>query len=159
LCEAPLGRPDFEAHVAALLEWSGVPFTGAGSDTLALCRRKDRTTAVLAAAGVPVPGPADRFPCIVKPADQDGSALIDWDAVCEDQAALDRVRARIPGPVVIQDFLPGREFAVSLWGCAEPDFVSIGETRFEQDLRLIAYAAKWDTESVDFLASPLSYDV
>lgn len=30
-CEAPLGRPDLEAHVAALLEWLGIPFTGSGS--------------------------------------------------------------------------------------------------------------------------------
>src|SRR5262245_64214276 len=42
LCEAPLGRPDLESHVAALLEWAGVRFTGAGSETLALCRRKDQ---------------------------------------------------------------------------------------------------------------------
>ena len=32
LCEAPLGRPDREAHLASLLEWLGVPFTGCGSD-------------------------------------------------------------------------------------------------------------------------------
>src|SRR6266508_1386911 len=49
LCEAPLGRPDLEHHVAAVLEWIGVPFTGSGSETLALCRRKDRTNAVLSA--------------------------------------------------------------------------------------------------------------
>ena len=55
LCEAPLGRPELEPHVAALLEWAGVRFTGSGSETLALCRRKDRVAAVLAGAGVPVP--------------------------------------------------------------------------------------------------------
>src|SRR5262245_8306216 len=53
LCEAPHGRTDREAHVAALFEWYGVRFTGSGSETLALCRRKDHTRAVLAAAGVP----------------------------------------------------------------------------------------------------------
>ena len=80
-CEAPLGRPDLESHVAALLEWRGVRFTGCGSETLALCRRKDRTKAVLAAAGAPVPRDGG-FPCIVKPADQDGSAGIDARRPC-----------------------------------------------------------------------------
>lgn len=158
LCEAPLGRPDLEAHAAALLEWAGVRFTGSRSETLALCRRKDRTAAVLAAAGVPVPI-GGGFPCVVKPADQDGSAAIDYDSVCEDAAALARARVRIPGPVVIQEFLPGREFAVSLWGSSAPEHVSIGETRFQKGLRLITYTAKWKTESADFVDSPLAYDI
>src|SRR5258707_6208849 len=50
-CEAPLGRPALEAHVAALLEWLGVRFTRCGSETLALCPRKDRAQGLLAAAG------------------------------------------------------------------------------------------------------------
>jgi D-alanine-D-alanine ligase len=157
LCEAPLGRPDLEAHVASLLEWAGVRFTGSGSETLALCRRKDRVTAVLADAGVPVPN-AGGFPCIVKPADQDGSAYIDHDSICEDVAAVARARARLPDSVLIQEFLPGREFAVSLWGRTEPDYVSIEETMFQEGLRLITYAAKWDTASTDFANSPLCYD-
>ena len=158
LCEAPLGRPELEPHVAALLEWAGVRFTGSGSETLALCRRKDRVGVVLASMGVPIPREG-RWPCIVKPADQDGSASIDHDSICEDERALARARARIGGPVVVQEFLPGREFVVSLWGGAEPEHVSIGETRFQAGLRLITYAAKWDIESADFANSPLSYEL
>ena len=88
-CEAPLGRPDLEPHVAALFEWLGVRFTGSGSGTLALCRRKDRTKAVLMANGVPVPC-ASGFPCIVKPADEDGSAGIGVDSICDGADALAR---------------------------------------------------------------------
>ena len=40
---------------------------------------------------------AGGFPCIVKPADQDGSAGIDHDSICEDAAALARARARVVG--------------------------------------------------------------
>ena len=158
LCEAPLGRPELEPHVAALLEWAGVRFTGSSSATLALCRLKDRTAAVLAAGGVPVPR-RGRFPCIVKPADQDGSAGIDHDSICEDDAAVALACARVSGPVVIEEFLPGREFVVSLWGPREPEHVSIGETRFQQGLRLNTYAAKWDIDSADYVNSPLTYDV
>ena len=129
LCEAPRGRPDLEAHVASLLEWAAVRFTGSGSETLALCRRKDRAAAVLAAAGVAVPA-TDGFPCIVKPLAEDGSAGIDRASVCNDEAAVRQARARIAGRALVQQFLPGREFAVSLWGGMTPDHVSIGETPF-----------------------------
>jgi D-alanine-D-alanine ligase len=158
LCEAPLGRSSFEAHAAALLEWAGVRFTGSGSETLALCRRKDRTAAVLAAAGVPVPGRGG-FPCVVKPADQDGSAGIEHGSVCEDANAVARARARLDGPLVIEEFLPGREFAVALWGRSCPEYVSIGETLFKEGIRLITYAAKWEPDSDDFKNTPLSYAV
>lgn len=157
-CEAPLGRTDFEAHVAALLEWLGVRFTGSGSETLALCRRKDRVNAVLASAQVPVPRKSV-FPCIVKPADEDGSASIFSDSICEVASALERARARIKGPVIVEEFLPGREFAVSLWGRDGPDYASVGETRFQGDLRLNTYAAKWDIESADFANSPMFYGI
>lgn len=155
-CEAPLGRPELEAHVAALLEWYGVRFSGCGSETLALCRRKDRVNALLAASGVPVPR-TGVFPCIVKPADEDGSAGIDENSICANAEAVAHVRARLKGPVVVQEFLPGREFAVSLWGQEESLNVSIGETCFMGGMRLITYAAKWDPDSADFANTPLVY--
>lgn len=156
VCEAPLGRPDREAHVAALLEWLGVRFTGCGSETLALCRRKDRVNVLLAAAGVSVPR-TGVFPCIVKPADEDGSAGVDQHSVCVDTEAVARARTRLKGPAVIQEFLPGREFAVSLWGRKEPIDISIGETQFTGGMRLLTYAAKWDPDSTDFANTPLVY--
>jgi len=157
LCEAPMGQPRLEAHAAALLEWIGVPFTGSGSETLALCRRKDLVNSVLAGNGVTVPL-TGVFPCIVKPADEDGSAGIGVESICEDEAAVARARARWPGEVVVQEFLPGREFAISVWGDREPEHLSIGETRFRNGLRLITYRAKWDVESADFADTPLDYD-
>ena len=162
LCEAPLGRPDLEAHVAALMEWLGIRFTGCGSETLALCRRKDLVNPVLSSAGIPVPAAIDparpSFPCIVKPAAEDGSAGLGHNSVCENSAELARAMAHLEGPAVIQEFLPGREFVVSLWGRCQPDYVSIGETVFEKGLRLITYAAKWHVESEDFANSPLFYN-
>jgi len=156
LCEAPLGQPSLEAHAAALFEWMGVAFTGSGSETLALCRRKPWMNAVLAGQGIAVPR-AGVFPAIVKPADEDGSAGIRANSVCDDADAVQRARARWAGPVVVEEFVEGREFAVSLWGRTTPDHVSIGETLFRNGLRLNTYAAKWDCESAEFADSPLDY--
>lgn len=156
LCEAPLARSDLEPHAAALFEWLGLPFTGSGSETLALCRHKPRMNAVLAARGIAVPREGV-FPAIVKPADQDGSAGIHVDSICADADAVQRARARWPGAVLVQEFLPGREFAVSLWGRRGPEHVSIGETLFRGDLKLNTYESKWDTESAEYADSPLDY--
>ena len=156
LCEAPLGRTDREAHVAALLEWLGIRFTGCGSETLALCRRKDFATAVLAANGVAVPR-SDCFPCIVKPASEHGSVGLNHGSVCEDPGAVEVARAKWDGPVLVQEFLPGREFVISLWGNSGPDFFSIGEMLFKGGLRINTYAAKWEVESADYANSPISY--
>jgi D-alanine-D-alanine ligase len=156
LCEAPLARPDLEPHAAALFEWLGVPFTGSGSETLALCRQKPRINAVLAAQGIAVPREGV-FPAIVKPADQDGSAGIHTDSICADADAVQRARARWPGAVLVQEFLPGREFVVSLWGRHWPEHLSIGETVFSGGLRLNTYASKWDTDSAEYAESPLDY--
>lgn len=156
LCEAPLAQPDLEAHAAALFEWMGVCFTGSGSETLALCRRKPWMNAVLAEYGIAVPR-AGVFPAIVKPADEDGSAGVFADSICEDGAAVQRARMRWPGPVMVEEFVAGREFAVSLWGATAPEHVSIGETLFRNGLRLNTYASKWDVESAEFADSPLDY--
>lgn len=156
VCEAPLGRPDLEAQLAGLLELMGVPFTGSPSDTLALCRRKDRTKAVLAAAGIPVPA-AGGLPAIVKPVDDDGSAMLHAGSVCHTAEDVRRETTRLNGHAMVEAFLPGREFVVSLWGATAPEHHAIGETTYENGLELITYAAKWETESADFANSPLTY--
>jgi D-alanine-D-alanine ligase len=97
------------------------------------------------------------FPAIVKPADEDGSAGISEASICADAAAVQEATRRWSGPVIVEEFLPGREFAVSLWGADEPDDVSIGETVFQKGLRLNTYASKWDVASADFANSPLDY--
>jgi D-alanine-D-alanine ligase len=163
LLEAPLGRPDLESHAVALLEWLGVRFTGCGSETLALCRRKDRVNAVLRDAGITVPRTIDAarpsFPCIVKPADEDGSTGIDEHSVCDTPDALARAATRLGAPIVIQEFVPGREFVVSLWGRDRPDYVSLGETVLANGLRLSTYAAKWKNDTADFVNYTVEYDV
>ncbi len=156
LCEAPLGRPELEADAAASWEALGVPFTGARSATIELCRVKDRVNAVLAAAAIPVPA-GGTFPCVVKPAEEDGSAWIGRNSICRDPAELGLALGRLPARALVEAFIPGREFAVSAWGADQPEHFSIGETVFANGLELITYDAKWVPESADFRDSPISY--
>src|SRR4030095_13283200 len=72
-----------------------------------------------------------------------------------EQGAGPSPRLSVPG--IVEEFLPGREFAVCLWGRTTPDHVSVGETRFLNGMRLNTYASKWDTESAAFADTPLDY--
>src|SRR5262245_1041415 len=55
MCEGLSNQAAGEPVAAGLVELLGIPLTGATSDMLALCLRKDRANAVLRAHGVPVP--------------------------------------------------------------------------------------------------------
>jgi D-alanine-D-alanine ligase len=133
LCDEGYGNDPFrEAHIPAYLDLHDIPYTGAGPACLTCCYDKSQVSAIAAARGIPVPrearltpgaevfAPAP-FPLLIKPNFGDGSSGIDRGAVVADHAALHRQVARLrasrPGlPVLVQEFLPGREFTIGLIG-------------------------------------------
>jgi D-alanine-D-alanine ligase len=169
LLEAPPGKPHLHAAATAVLELLGLPFTGSAAGPLWLSTDKIATRALLAVHGLPVAagGPLDGAdarvldtvppPWILKPAWEDASVGLEGEPVCATRAqALARaakLTARFPGqPILVEHFLPGREFNVSLLECegaltvlpvAEIAFVD-----FPPDVpALVTYEAKWDTGS------------
>jgi D-alanine-D-alanine ligase len=166
LCEGVHGRSEWEEHVVAALEFAGVPVTGAGVWTLAACRRKAMANAILAQAGLPIPRWTvaqgkieDDFPlpAIVKPAAEDASAGLDRGSVVTDRRAL---RARVAAmteqfeEVLVQEYIPGREFNVGFVGdralpISEIDFSTMPPGNWP----ILTYAAKWDTGSPEDLGS------
>ncbi len=154
-----------ESLVPALLEERGVPYTGSDPLTLALCLDKARAKEVLAFHGVPtapfcvVHDEAEAaalngfgLPAMVKPA-AEGSSKGIFDANCvRDRAALaPKVRELLRQyrqPVLVEAFLPGREFTVAVLG-NPPDrrVLPIVEINFN-DLPpganpVYGYEAKW----------------
>lgn len=154
LVESLDGRAEDEPRIATLMELAGHPVTGASSETLGLCRRKDRVNALLGAAGLPVPAwtlarngksPAwDHFPAIVKPAGEDGSVGITESSVVEDAIELRAAVQRCPGPVLVQRFVGGRELNVGIVGEV---VLPVAEIEFSGAQRLVTYAAKWEPGS------------
>lgn len=130
--------PAMEAHVPAYLEMLGLAYSGCGPEPLALCYDKAATRVLAKAAGVPVPrelvvsgddpegtlvpdGGDLPFPALLKPRTGDGSVGIDRNSVAGDREAvvarLRTLRDLLPGrDILVQEFLPGREFAVGLMG-------------------------------------------
>src|SRR5213083_807361 len=166
LCEGVHGKSEWEEHVVGTLEFAGVPFTGCGLWTLAACRRKAVANALLAHAGLPIPrwtlgqGTIDDdfpLPAIVKPAAEDASAGIDRGSVVTDRRGL---RARTAAmteqfdEVLVQQYVPGREFNVGFVGTrtlaiAEIDFAGMPEGAWP----ILTHAAKWDRGSPEDLGS------
>lgn len=121
-----------EAAVPAILELLGVPFTGSDATAMAIALDKNLAKAVVGAAGVPVPLgltmkagdeplPAGlTFPVIVKPNAEGSSKGVLPRCVVDDEAALRReVKAQVGRyrqEVLVEEFLPGREFTVALLG-------------------------------------------
>ena len=166
LCEGVHGVAVWEDHVAAMLEFAGIAFTGCGSWTMAACRRKAVANTLLAQEGLPVPRwtlargtIVDDFPlpAIVKPAAEDASAGLDRGSVVADRKTL---RARVAAmterfdEVLVQAYVAGREFNVGFVGTralpiAEIDFTGMPEGHWP----ILTYAAKWDVGSAEDLGS------
>jgi D-alanine-D-alanine ligase len=171
LLEAPPGRPQLNAAATAALELLGVPFTGSPAATVWLTTDKLATRAALAAEGFPVaaggrldPGDAAALehippPWILKPGWEDASVGLEGSPVAtQAEHALARARTlveRFPGqPVLVEHFLPGREFNVALLeGAHGVETLPVAEIAFVDFPpgvpALVGYEAKWASGSFE----------
>ncbi|HEU0303087.1 MAG TPA: ATP-grasp domain-containing protein [Gaiellaceae bacterium] len=173
MVESVNGDARLEAGMAYLLEWLGIPYTGAPPLALSLALHKPHARAMLRSAGVPVPRGSvlERFdasldglayPVIVKPAREDGSMGISSASVAgAEDAARERVRyilEKFAQPAVVEEFVDGREFPVSLLGPTEdPDVLPLREIDYQLPPhlpRLLSYEAKWVTDSPEYGGTP-----
>jgi D-alanine-D-alanine ligase len=164
-----------EWQVPAYLARHGIGYTGNGERPLRLCRTKDRARGVLARAGVRVsPGFVTSgvaslsdaqlaqlsYPVFVKPARVDGSIGIDRDSICSDaQAVRARVallEARLPGPFLVEGYLPGKEINVAIFPGPHEGHVVATEIDFSAVPShlppIVTYDGKWDPKSPEYAA-------
>jgi D-alanine-D-alanine ligase len=179
-CESLPGIAHSEPLVARRLEALRFTFTGASAAALSLSDDKRRVKQILNQAGIPTPAwrvyhrpPRegwDCFPAIVKPVHEHSSEGITREAVVTTQRELaDRIAYVLDTyrqPALVEDFIDGREFHVSLWGNghiemlppAEMDFSCFGDVHD----RLCTYDAKFVPGSAHYegiqtlLPAPLS---
>ncbi|MEU0009576.1 D-alanine--D-alanine ligase [Streptomyces sp. NPDC006314] len=149
-----------DGHVQALLEMAGVGFTGAGSAACTAAWHKGRSQAVLGAAGVPVPeralwrpgtreAPRDvkrlvtAGPVVAKPV-ADGSSVAVHKV--DSFPRLVQVAAEVhagEGELLVEPFLPGREFTVGVVGDQVLPVVEI-----ELTTPVFDYTAKYQPDAV-----------
>jgi D-alanine-D-alanine ligase len=170
LCESLGGDARHEAVLPSLFELAGVRYTGSGPLALATALRKDRTKALLRARGVPTPLaavsvdgtlPAELppLPCIVKPCREDASTGIWLRSVVrsprERAARVAEVHARYRQPVLIEQFIRGRELYVSLLGNGDAlTALPMHEVDFSAmpagAPHIVTYDGKWDPSSQEY---------
>lgn len=137
---------DREAQIPAMLEMLGIPYTGSGPLTLALCLHKARAKEILSWYHIPTPAfqvmsqphepLADRlrFPLIVKLLHEGSSMGLSYDSVVETPQALanrvDYLTATYEQPVLVEQFIDGREFTVAVLGNDPPQALPVIEVLF-----------------------------
>jgi len=124
-----------ESRVPALLEIMGIPYSGSDPFTLCITLDKDVAKSVVSSAGIPTPKgwtyrgddklfeiikKNDSFPFIAKPAWEGSSKGIPDASVAESLPELikitNQVYLKYQQPVLIEEFLTGREFTIGIVG-------------------------------------------
>jgi D-alanine-D-alanine ligase len=126
-----------EAHVPAICEFFGIPYSGSDPFTLSLCLDKARTKETLTFHGIPTPRFAvvERIedfeartadfvlPLFVKPLHEGSSKGITDSNLCWDRSHLLRqtefLLENYRQPVLVEEYLPGKEFTCAVLGNRE----------------------------------------
>ncbi len=161
-------QPESEAIVAYSLAKLGFTYTGCPGNVLALGLNKARTKAALEAAGIVTPKyqmlrPDTLslfhldYPCIVKPCGQDASHGMSSDSVVADIAQLEKLVLRISqqfgGEALVEEFIDGREFNITVWGNGVPSVLPITEIVYSLPSgmpNILTFDAKWERSSIYF---------
>lgn len=176
LCETVDEDPGLAGHPAALLELLQMPFSGSPAKALMMTTDKSLTQRLLQAGGIVTPRfvtynptapfsiEALKFPVIVKPALQDASIGIDQESIFETEKELKKQVGGLYdrlGDLLIEEYIKGREFNISLFGypaaaplpLAEIDFSGFPERLYP----IVGYRAKWDTSSFEYRNTPRKF--
>jgi len=122
-----------ESHVPAMLESLGIPYTGSDPMTLSICLDKSRAKEILTYHGIATPRflvvdndqkleqlHGFRLPAFVKPLREGSSRGITNNSLVQDAGTLvDLVSSMLvqyDQPILVEEYLPGREFTVALLG-------------------------------------------
>ena len=158
-----------ESHVPAMLEMLGIPYTGSGVLTQAITLDKKRTKETLIHHKIPTPKfqifssfnqvlrEDMQFPLIVKPNTEGSSKGIrNKSLVCNEADLREMIRFVIENynqDAIIEEFLEGREFTVSILGNNPPKLLPIVEVSFdglpEGVNKFDSYEVKWIWDNPD----------
>ena len=149
--------------IAAYLDLLGKNYTGTGASGLMLSQDKAVAKKIFAFHGIHTPvfaksfrGRLDfshdlHFPVIVKPAREDGSIGIEFSAVVnsirELMERMDWLHANFDSPVLIEEYIEGREMYVGIIGNDKPEALPVVELDLSKlpdgTPRIAAAEVKW----------------
>jgi D-alanine-D-alanine ligase len=154
------------SNVTALLNLLGLRYTGSSPAGMIVADDKSLTKKILRFHGIQTPefatlyrGAVDwagdlSFPVIVKPPQEDASIGISASSVVNEIkdlfARIDELQSEYQSPVLVEQFIEGREFYVGLLGNVNVEALPIIEldfSKFPADRpRIASWEAKWGDE-------------
>jgi D-alanine-D-alanine ligase len=163
LAESFDGKSALESNVAALLNLIGLRYTGSSPAGLMMAGDKSLTKMVLGFQKILTPQFATvfrgalghvgdlTFPLIVKPPQEDASLGITSKSVVRDIKELfgtmDSLQREFQSPVLVEEFVDGREFYVGVLGNVNPQALPVIELDFSgfpaDRPKVASYEAKW----------------
>ncbi len=161
LCEGLPGTSHPERRVTEIFESRGFTYTGNSPEVIDLSYDKQKTKELLMTMGIRVPDGAvisaeeaeswNLFPAIVKPSREHCSLTISERSVVFDTASLKEqimlVNSELNQPALVEDFIDGREFHVSVWNNGPPEILPVAEMDFsaftQAKQRLCTYDSKF----------------
>jgi len=156
-----------ESQIPSMLEMLKIPYTGSGPLTLAIALDKTRTKEVLIHHDIPTPefqlfkyGNEKlkknlKFPLFVKPNAEGSSKGITGKSLVHNEKELKKrvefIIDHYHQPALVEEFLDGREFTVSILGNNPPNVLPIVEVIFDNlpdDVpKFDCYEVKWIWDS------------
>lgn len=173
LCEGFQGKAQNEMYLAALWELLGIPYTGNPPLTLGLAQDKVLAKRLFQSARILTP-PYEVFhkvpescgleyPLIAKPSREDASLGIEQgSAILHNFSELKRrvqeLLKKYQQPILVERYIEGREFNISILGNDPPRVLEISEISFEQlgtnAPHITGYEAKWLTDHPLYQKTP-----
>jgi len=161
LCEGYRGKAYYESHITGLWEIMGIPYTGNKPLTLGISLDKALTKKLFESKKIPTPifqvfkkTPEKtylKFPLIVKPCGEDASLGITQDSIVQNfeqmRKIVELLLEKYKQPVLVEQYIEGREFNISILGNNPPKVLAISEIDFslvgERYYPITSYEAKW----------------
>ncbi|MFA6636363.1 MAG: ATP-grasp domain-containing protein [Candidatus Omnitrophota bacterium] len=163
------GRPESESTFVRMLEKEKIPFTGNNSAALETCLDKHKTKKILAENGIKTPAGAlikniaalspetYFFPVFVKPAFEDASVGIDEISLALTPEELrDALKTKLkcfPGGLIVEEFIPGKEFNAAFLGDYPYENLGISLMDHEEHADCPSYlnfSSKWKENTTEY---------
>jgi D-alanine-D-alanine ligase len=161
LCEGFHGKSRHEMHIASLWELLGIPYSGNRPITLGISQNKIIAKNIFNANGITTPDyevfeeiPEKTrlgYPVFAKPSSEDASLGISQNSVIYDidtlRKSVDSLLSKYGESVLVEKYIEGREFNISIIGNRKPTVLPVSEIDFsglDKDTpKITGYEAKW----------------
>lgn len=167
LCEGVYGESHLEMAIPSLLELLRIPYTGNSPLALGICQNKGLTKKIIATGNLPTPNfhiienygewKEDLvYPLFVKPLSEDGSIGISRNSYVTNNAELktqiDYITKYYRQPALVEEYISGREFNISILEDSSPKVLPISEIIFKtlNEPKIVDYSAKWFKDTDEY---------